>query len=285
MNQNTKKIGFVDLYISEWHANNYPVWMREIAKTLGYDYEIAYAYAEEDVSPVDGRTTAEWCEQFGVTACATIGELCEKSDCIVILAPSNPEAHLRLAAAVLPYKKRTYIDKTFAPDAATAREIFRIAEQYGTPFFSTSALRFSEELDLVKDPTLGVTTGSGRSADEYIVHQAEMVVKKLGIGADAVRATDLGNALCFHVRYGDGRSAQMTYSKGSLPFTVYLAGDAGTKYSSVKSDFFKILMKEILVFFETGDLPFDPVETDEVMRIREAALRAAETPDVWVALP
>ena len=281
----TKKIGFVDLYISEWHANNYPVWMREIAETLGYDYEIAYAYAEEDVSPVDGRTTAEWCEQFGVTACATVGELCEKSDCIVILAPSNPEAHLRLAAAVLPYGKRTYIDKTFAPDAATSREIFALAEQYGTPFFSTSALRFAEELDLVKDPTLVVTTGSGRSADEYIVHQIEMVVKKLGVGATAVRATDLGNALCFHVRYTDGRSAQMTYSAGSLPFTVFLSGDAGSKYSAAKSAYFKILMERILVFFETGELPFAPEETQEVMRIREAALRAAETPDTWVSLP
>ena len=144
---NQKKIGFVDLYISEWHANNYPVWMREIAEKLGYGYEIAYAYAEEDVSPVDGRTTAEWCEQFGVTACATIGELCEKSDCIVILAPSNPEAHLRLAAAVLPYGKRTYIDKTFAPNYEEAAAIFALADQYGTQCFSTSALRYASELE------------------------------------------------------------------------------------------------------------------------------------------
>ena len=97
----TKKIGFVDLYISEWHANNYPGWMAKINEQLGYDFEIAYAWAEIDTSPNDGVTTAEWCEKFGAEKCDTIEELCEKSDMIVILAPSNPEKHLEYAETAL----------------------------------------------------------------------------------------------------------------------------------------------------------------------------------------
>ena len=31
----TKKIGFVDLYISEWHANNYPNWIKNAAEAMG----------------------------------------------------------------------------------------------------------------------------------------------------------------------------------------------------------------------------------------------------------
>jgi hypothetical protein len=38
-----KKIGFVDYYISEWHANNYPKWIEEACKKLGVEYKIAYA--------------------------------------------------------------------------------------------------------------------------------------------------------------------------------------------------------------------------------------------------
>ena len=38
-----KKIGFVDYYISEWHANNYPGWIEEACKKLSVDYKIAYA--------------------------------------------------------------------------------------------------------------------------------------------------------------------------------------------------------------------------------------------------
>ena len=63
-----KKIGFVDYYISEWHANNYPDWI----KSLGCNYEVAYVWAELDVSPVDGVTTAQWCDKFGAIPCKTI---------------------------------------------------------------------------------------------------------------------------------------------------------------------------------------------------------------------
>lgn len=280
----TKKIGFVDLYISEWHANNYPGWMAKINEQLGYDFKIAYAWAEIDTSPNDGVTTAEWCEKFGAEKCDTIEELCEKSDMIVILAPSNPEKHLEYAERVLKYGKPTYIDKTFAPDAATAEKIFALSEKYGAPFFSTSALRYAEELDLVESPTTVITTGSGGSADEYIVHQVEMVVKKLGIGAEAVRAMTVGGATCFHVRYPDTRAAQMTYSKGSLGFSAYMMGEKGSKFRAISSDFFKALMRDILIFFETGKISFDTAETLEVMKIREAALKAMNASEAWIEI-
>jgi hypothetical protein len=45
-------------------------------------------------------------------------------------APSTPETHLELCQAVLPFGKATYVDKTFAPDLATAREIFALADQH-----------------------------------------------------------------------------------------------------------------------------------------------------------
>ena len=71
-----KKIGFVDYYISEWHANNYPKWIKAANEEAGYDFEVAYAWAQEYVSPVDGRNTDEWCEAMGITRCQTVEELC-----------------------------------------------------------------------------------------------------------------------------------------------------------------------------------------------------------------
>ena len=90
-----KKIGFVDYYISEWHANNYPVWIKEICEQTGEEFCIAYAWAERYDSPYDGRNTDEWCAAFGAEKCETIAELCEKSDYILVLSPSNPEKHLQ----------------------------------------------------------------------------------------------------------------------------------------------------------------------------------------------
>ncbi|MBQ8509833.1 MAG: hypothetical protein IJ493_08005 [Clostridia bacterium] len=270
-----KKIGFVDYYLSEWHANNYPAWIREACEKAGADYEITYAWAEDDVSPVDGVTTDGWCEKFGATRCDTLEELCEASDVILILAPSNPEKHLPYAKIVLPYGKRTYIDKTFAPNANQAAEIFAIAKACGTPFFSTSALRYADEIAGVRCKSVK-TTGGGRLLDEYIIHQAEMVVKTLGCGSAAVKAEKDGDAIIFDVRYSDDRSAGMRFAP-PLPFTVTL--DGGKR--DVKSDFFKGLIADIVRFYETGEVSFDPAETMEVMRLREAALKAAAS-DGWV---
>jgi len=155
-----KKIGFVDYYLSEWHADNYPVWMHEITK----DYDVAYGWAELDISPVSGKSTDDWCAAFVVMKCESIEELCEKSDVIVILAPSDPEKHLVYAERVLPFGKPTYIDKTFAPDLDTAKKIFAIAEKHETPLFSSSALRYASELDDVDGCTHVSTTGGGSNA-------------------------------------------------------------------------------------------------------------------------
>ena len=55
-----KRIGFVDYYISEWHANNYPAWIEEANEKLGLDYKVAFAWADIDTSPVSGETMDEW---------------------------------------------------------------------------------------------------------------------------------------------------------------------------------------------------------------------------------
>ena len=251
-------------------------------RELGSEYDIAYAWAEEAVSPRDGVTTDQWCEKFGVQRCQSIGELCEKSDVIVILAPSDPDKHLPYAKAVLPFGKPTYIDKTFAPNVREAKEIFALAERYGTPFFSTSALRYAAELDAVPDCRQMAVTGSGSSVEEYIIHQIEMLVKKLGCGASAVSADGGDGLLTFRVRYPDDRFGMMTFA-GAYPFTAYMSG-GGTAYVTAGSDYFRALMADILRFFEEKTVSFDTAETLEVMKIREAALRAKASPDTWIAI-
>ena len=188
-----KTIGFVDYYISEWHANNYPAWIKQASEKMGEDFVVKYAWAEKYVSPVDGRNTDEWCEKFGVEKCETLEELCEKADYILVLAPSDPKKHLGYAEKVLVYKKNTYIDKTFAPDYKTAKEIFDIAEKYGTKFFSSSALRYGEELTDVLGGKVMFTQGGGSNLPEYIIHQIEMAVKVIGEKAVKVRVEKQGH--------------------------------------------------------------------------------------------
>ena len=282
-----KKIGFVDYYISEWHANNYPTWMKDACEKLGYEFEVAYAWAEMDKSPLDGVTTAEWCEKNGVQKCDTIEELCEKSDVIVVLAPSNPETHLRLAEKVLKYGKRTYIDKTFAPDYATAAKIFEAGKAGNAPFFSTSALRYADELEYygtLSDVKSVIITGPGGSFEEYIIHQVEMLVKICQKKPVKCKVETVGLTSEGTVMYEDGTRAKLIYSP-RYPFTVYADdGVESGEQKPVVSGYFTTLMEEILKFFETGDLPFDSQQTLDCMKIREALITAFEKDGQWIEL-
>lgn len=269
-----RNIGFVDYYLSEWHANNYPAWIADACTRMGVDYRVAYAWAELDVSPVDGVTTDEWCARFGAQRCRTLEELCEKSDVIVVLAPSNPEVHLKYAGTVLKYGKRTYIDKTFAPDLKTALEIFNIAERNNTPFFSTSALRYADELDAVEAPDSMIVTGGGSNLPEYAIHLAEMVVKKMGVGARSVTADKRGDQWFFTVSYDGGRVATIIYAQ-KLPYNIYMSSSEKQEWKQVKSAFFAGLIGDMLNFFETGVTSFDTQQTKEVARLRDMMLAAA----------
>jgi hypothetical protein len=262
-----KKIGFIDYYISEWHANNYPVWMKEVCEKIGEDFEVAYAWAELDISPVDGRSTDEWCKAFGAEKCESIAELCEKSDYVVILAPSNPEKHIGYVREAFKCGKPTYVDKTFAPNYAEAVEMFEIGKKYGTPFFSTSALRYATELDTVGDPELFETWGYGATFNEYSVHQIEMVVKTMKSKCVATKAETAEHGFKFYLEFENGKKAEINYD----PDTPFAISADGSK-QAVSSPYFKLLIADILRFFNTKKTSFDTAETLEVMRIREELL-------------
>lgn len=272
-----KKIGFVDFYISEWHANNYPVWIKEVCDEQGFEYELAYAWAEQDLSPYDGRTTAQWCRDFGAEQCATIAELCERSDVIFILSPSNPEKHLAYAKEVLRFGKPTYIDKTFTQNLAEAEQIFAIAKEYGTPFFSSSALRYEKALDDCNDCRHITVFMSGSSAQEYIIHDIEMVVKKLGVGANRVICIENGDQKFFHLGYNDDRTACLVYAPFGLPgATIMQSADGSGITANSRSKIFNELIADILRFFGDLTVSFDTAQTLEAMKIRDAVLASLD---------
>ena len=58
-----KTIGFIDYFLDEWHANEYPAMIRAYNERHGTDYQVKYAWAEKDAS--SGVTTDDWCEKYG----------------------------------------------------------------------------------------------------------------------------------------------------------------------------------------------------------------------------
>ena len=142
-----RKIGFIDYFLDEWHANNYPAWIAD-PRNFGR-YEIAYAWADADKP--GGLTTGEWCAKFRVARSASIDELIGKSDCVAVLSPDNPERHEALSELALRSGKPVYVDKTFAVTREAADRMFDLAEKYSTPMYSTSALRYAKELGWLRE--------------------------------------------------------------------------------------------------------------------------------------
>ena len=282
-----KTIGFIDYFLSEWHANNYPEMIKKSCELSGKEYVVKYAWAEVDVSPYDNVTTDEWCAKYGVEKCSTIEELCEKSDYIIILAPDNPEKHLEYALKAFPYAKNTYVDKTFAPDKETAEKIFDIAEKYGVKMFSTSALRCASEIQRFNGNAFSVITQSaGGLFDAYAIHHIEMVVKCMGANAKRVMCLTNSNHVSVKVEFENDRNALMIFSKLSgMPFSIDVEmskDDLNGEYIPITSAFFDNLINDILELFESGKIIATREETCSVMAIRQAVVDAIEKPMQWV---
>ena len=279
-----KTIGFIDFFIDEWHANTYPGLIKNYNEKFGTDYQVKYAWAE-----IDGknglRTTEKWCEDFGAQKCESIKELCEKADYVVVLAPSNPEKHLGYAKEVFACGQSPYIDKTFAPDYATAKEIFDLANKNNVKFFSSSALRYADEIaNRDAYSTAVVTFGGGSNLPEYIIHQIEMAVKCMGIGAKKIKYTKASDQEFIDVYYDDNKCFKMVYSSW-MPFVcVSTNQDGKSEFRNINSNFFDNLIADIIRFFETGEVSFDVNQTLEIAKIREGAIKSTSMEGVWINL-
>ena len=269
-----KTIGFVDYYISEWHANNYPAWIKQVCEELHLSYEVKYAYAKVEPSIEDGKSTDEWCKAYNVTRCYSIKELCEKSDYIFLLAPSNPEKHLEFAKELFPcaQNKRIYIDKTFAPNLKEAKEIYSLAKKYHISFFSTSALRYSHEIKNINKANKVEVFGGGRSFEEYIIHQAEMLIKMMGTNIASVQVSSIDNVDRCEIKFVDGRIGYLSFS----PHYDFAFKVDEQETIKIQSEFFVNLIRKILIFFETGEIDFAKDQTLAAMSLIESLIKSKE---------
>lgn len=275
------KVGFIDYYLDEWHANNYPEMLK---KASDGKFEVCYAYGKID-SPIGGMTNAAWAEKYGVELLSSIEEVIEKSDVLVVLSPDNPEMHEELCDLPLKSGKLCYVDKTFAPDKVTAERIFANAKAHGTKCYSSSALRFSAELDEIDTSAIAKIYSEGPGTYEiYSIHQIEPIVRLMNERAKRVMFTGCKKHPAMVIEFADGRLAQMYQSEGlGFKITAVAENNKAVQYP-IQSDFFGLFIKGMVRFFETGEIPVPAENTIDVIAIREAGLKAMEKPFEWVEI-
>lgn len=238
---------------------------------------------ESSATRID-RFTAELQTKWKVELVGSIEELCQKVDA-VLLESVDGRPHLAQVRPVFAARKRVFIDKPFAGNYRDAREIVRLAKESGTPFFSTSSLRFVTELQEMKKSEklggmLGAFTFSPSPTEPhhpdlfwYGIHGVEMLFTLMGAGCESVTRVHTPGADVVVGRWKDGRTGTFRGIRdGKTDYGAIAFGGKAVIPSSVpmKVDY-RGLVVEIVKFFQTGVPPVSPEETLEIMAFMEAA--------------
>jgi len=265
-----KRLGFVDYKLENFHANVYLKAYRNPLKDRGWTVAGAYALDEDN-----GRA---WAEHNDVPYFKSPAALNENVDCFMVLAPSNPELHLKLCEAVFPFGKTTYVDKTFAPDLATAKKIFALADEHKAAIQTTSALRYTNVQQHVREPKTGsvkhmITWGGGSSFGEYAIHPVELLISCMGPDAKSLMRRTSGEFSQLLINFdGNGTGVANVYTRGDTPFAASVTTDKETKILHVETArIFLDTAAAVLDLFESGKPNIDRRETLMIRRILDMA--------------
>lgn len=230
------------------------------------------------------RFAAEIHDKYGVEIVASIEELLTKVDA-VLLESVDGRPHLAQVRPVFKAKKRVFIDKPFAASYADAREIARLSRESGTPFFSSSSLRYANDVVALKTkPELGGILGAmafSPSPTEphhpdlfwYGIHGVETLYTLMGAGCESVTRTNSAGADVVTGKWKDGRLGTFRGIRdGKQDYGAIAFGAKANAATTppMKVDYRNLLV-EIVKFFQTGVAPIPPEETLEIMAFMEAA--------------
>lgn len=268
-----KRIGFVDDDLNNFHANTYLDALRGPLAERGYEVAGATALQAEG-----GKA---WADEKGVAYYDSIDALAAEVDVFAVLAPSTPDTHLGLCEQVLPHGKPAFVDKTFAPDTATAEQIFALADQHNAAIQTTSALRTTNvQAEVAQMDTLLVSVAQwagGASFEEYGIHPVELAVSCLGLNPTRLTICGAEHHPTFTIEFTDGRVATIDFNaREYVPFAAVLTSDKSCKVLVVDdSKLFVDAAAAILDFYDAGEALVPRDETLAVMRVLEAARNPA----------
>ena len=238
---------------------------------------------ESSASRVDGFTR-ELREKWGVKIVDSIEELCREVD-VVCLMSVDGRTHLQQIRPIFAARKRVFIDKPFAGNLRDAQEIVRLARESGTPFFSSSSLRYVDEIQALRtnEKLAGIIGAMAWSPSPtephhpdlfwYGIHGVETLYTLMGPGCESVTRTFVDGADVVTGRWRNGRigtfrgirDGQRTYGAVAFGNKAVLATSAQMKVD------YRGLLVEIMKFFRSGTPPITPEETLEIMAFMEAA--------------
>jgi hypothetical protein len=215
-----------------------------------------------------------------ITFYDSISEMVKHVDAVMIEAVDG-RPHLAQAKEVFGSKKPLWVDKPAAGTLADAIELYRLAQESGTPIFSASSLRFNA-LALTKDLKTGELRGASTFGPcelephhpdlyWYGIHAVEALYSVMGRGCTTVVRTHTPNTDVVTGVWEDGRVGTVRGLRGSKAgYGLTIFGSTNAISPELKSGY-RPLLVEILKFFQTGVAPVSPEDTLETLAFMEAA--------------
>ena len=224
-------------------------------------------------------------KQYGLKLYPTIAELCKNVDAIM-LESVDGRVHLEQAREVFKAGKRVFIDKPLASTLEDAREIARLGKKHGVAWFSSSSLRWSDMVSETKVAGLkgAITWGPAPTHPThhldlswYGIHPIEMLYSIMGPGCVSVHRTYTEDADMIVGLWKDGRIGTVRGIRGGKSgYGAIAYGEKEIKMSTNTGGGYPRLLRRVVKFFQTGDLPVANDETLEIFAFMDAALRSKD---------
>jgi hypothetical protein len=254
----------------------------------GYTVVAAYPYGSNDIQSSAERIPGyiEDVKKLGVEISGSIKQMLSKVD-VVLLETNDGRLHLEQAIEVFKAGKPVFIDKPIAATLADAIAIFKAAEKYKVPVFSSSSLRFSTGAQEIANGKVGTVLGADTYSPSkyekthtelfwYGIHGVETLYTVMGIGCKSVVQVDSRNTDLVVGTWNDGRVGTFRgIHEGRQVYGGTVFGDKGVEQIGNFGGYDPLLI-EVIKFFETGIPPVSAQETLEICAFMEAAYESKQ---------
>jgi hypothetical protein len=237
---------------------------------------------ESSANRVEGYAK-DLAEKYKVEIVPNISDLCGKVDAI-LLESNDGRKHLSQALDAFKCGKPMFIDKPLASTYPDALAIAKAAKAANVKWFSSSSLRWAEQMTSMKSPANKSVTVWGPGPSEkthyldlswYGIHPVEMLYALMGPGCEEVTRISSHNDVVVG-KWKDGRIGTVQVLRpygdyGAVAYTEKKVIESG----KIKSGYTPML-REIVKFFQTGVSPVAEEDTLELFAFMDAAQKSKE---------
>ena len=250
----------------------------------GYHVTTAYPYGSRTIERSYTRIPGfiEDISKLGVEVVDSIETLLKKVD-VVLLETNDGNLHLEQALQVFRAGKPVFIDKPVAGTLKDAVAIYKAADEFKIPVFSSSSLRWSKNsFELRRGELVGRVLGAdtyGPAQTEpshvdlywYGVHGVEMLFTVMGTGCREVVRVHQPDTDIVVGTWEDGRLGSFRgLRSGRTGYGGNAFGETGISTIGPYEGY-KGVVEAIVDFFRTGIPPVNAAETIEIFAFMEAA--------------